>query len=129
MIDSILSTRRLHFGLISSHQTKGRVLPYGHFFTRLFFASGLDLSQERDREDPHYFDTLDHFTISLMRKGVGDTPQVEDWVKAQHGEDEFCAIEDNDDTQVPLEDDLEIPPLHVDPLLHAAVFMSKLLFI
>lgn len=79
-----MSTCCLHLGflmvehMISSHQVKGRALPYDRFFTLLFHVVDIDLS----REGPHYFDTLDYSMLSRMRKGMSDVASGDDRAEA-----------------------------------------------
>ena len=59
LTDSILIGRRIHLGylmmmhMISCCKSMARVLPYGHFLTKVFKDAGIDLSKEIDFEAPN----------------------------------------------------------------------------
>ena len=65
LIDSVLTRRQIHLGyfimmhMISCCENTTRVLPYGHFLTRVFKDAGVDLSRETDFEAPRTYNTYD----------------------------------------------------------------------
>ena len=69
LIGSILTGRRIHMGylmmmhMISCCEKTTRVLPYDHFFTRIFKDVGIDLSRETDFEAPTIYDTYDEQSL------------------------------------------------------------------
>ena len=72
-MDSILTGRRIHVGylmmmhMISCVKSTTRVLPYGHFLTRVFKYVGVDLSRETDFEAPTSYDTYDEQSLGCMK--------------------------------------------------------------
>lgn len=89
--------------MITSHQGKGRVLPYGRFFTLLFCTMAIEFSYD----NPHYFDTLNRSTLSH----VGNAAHGDDRATAQHEDVKLHTTKGGHATQIPMEDDLDIPPL------------------
>ncbi|RVW25332.1 Retrovirus-related Pol polyprotein from transposon RE1 [Vitis vinifera] len=73
LIGSILTGRRIHMGylmmmhMISCCEKTTRVLPYDHFFTRIFKDVGIDLSRETDFEAPTIYDTYDEQSLGRMK--------------------------------------------------------------
>ena len=73
LVDSILTGRRIHFEyLMMMHmilccESTTRVLPYGHFLTRVFKDVGVDLSREIDFEAPSIYDTYDEQSLGRMK--------------------------------------------------------------
>ncbi|WKA01570.1 hypothetical protein VitviT2T_019845 [Vitis vinifera] len=67
LVDSIMMGRWIHLGylmmmhMISCCESTTRVLPYGHFLTRVFKDVDIDLSREIDFEVPIIYDTYDEF--------------------------------------------------------------------
>ena len=53
--------------MISCCESMTRVLPYGHFLTRMFMDVGGDLSRETDFEAPNAYDTYDDQSMRWMK--------------------------------------------------------------
>ena len=53
--------------MISCCESMTRVLPYGHFLTRMFMDVGGDLSKETDFEAPNAYDTYDDQSMGRMK--------------------------------------------------------------
>ena len=53
--------------MISCCEKTTRVLPYDHFFTRIFKDVGIDLSRETDFEAPAIYDTYDEQSLGRMK--------------------------------------------------------------
>ena len=72
-MDSILTGRWIHVGylmmmhMISCVNNMTRVLPYGHFLTRVFKDVGVDLSRETDFKAPTSYDTYDEQSLGCMK--------------------------------------------------------------
>ncbi|RVW36694.1 hypothetical protein CK203_116660 [Vitis vinifera] len=73
IVDSILTGRRIHVGflmmmhMISCVESTTKVLPYGHFLTRVFKNAGVDLSREMNFEAPTSYDTYDEQSLGRMK--------------------------------------------------------------
>ena len=73
LIDLILIGRQIHLGhlmmmhMISCCESTTRVLPYGHFFTRVFKDVGVDLSREIEFEAPSAYHTYDDLSMRRMK--------------------------------------------------------------
>ena len=73
LVDSILTGRRIHLGyfimmhMISCCENTTRVLPYGHFLTRVFKDANVDLSRETNFEAPSACDTYDDQSMGQMK--------------------------------------------------------------
>ena len=73
LMDSIMTGKRIHLGylmlmhMISCCESTTYVLPYGHFFTRVFKDVGVDLSKEIDFEAPSSYDTYDDLSMRRMK--------------------------------------------------------------
>ncbi|RVX23335.1 hypothetical protein CK203_000423 [Vitis vinifera] len=73
LVDSILMGRRIHVGylmmmhMISCCESTTRILPYGHFLTRVFKDVGVDLSRERNFKAPSIYDTYDEQSLGRMK--------------------------------------------------------------
>ena len=71
--DSILTGRQIHVGylmmmhMIACCESTTRVLPYGHFLTKVFKDVGVDLSRETDFEAPTIYDTYDEQSLGRMK--------------------------------------------------------------
>ncbi|KAL6311961.1 hypothetical protein AAG906_007451 [Vitis piasezkii] len=70
IVDSILTGRRIHV-------EQDRVLPYGHFLTRVFKDVGVDLSRETDFEALTTYDTYDELWADEGRMHPGDEEEAE----------------------------------------------------
>ena len=53
--------------MISCCESTTRVLPYGHFFTRVFKDVGVDLSREIEFEAPSAYHTYDDLSMRRMK--------------------------------------------------------------
>ena len=73
LIDSIMTRRWIHLGyLMMMHMIvccKGttRVLPYGHFLSRVFKDANIDLSRETYFKTPSIYDTYDDQSMGQMK--------------------------------------------------------------
>ena len=72
-MDSIMTGRRIHVGylmmmyMISCCESTTRVLPYGHFLTRVFKDVGVDLSREKFFEALNIYYTYDDQSLGRMK--------------------------------------------------------------
>ena len=53
--------------MISSCDSTTRILPYGHFLTKVFKDVGVDLNREMDFEAPSTYDTYDDQSMRMMK--------------------------------------------------------------
>ena len=73
LINSIMAGRRIYLGyLMMMHMTvccksTTRVLPYGHFLTKVFKDFGVDLSRDTDFEAPNTYDIYDDQSMGKMK--------------------------------------------------------------
>ena len=73
LMDSIMTGKRIHLGylmlmhMISCCESTTYILPYGHFFIRVFKDVGVDLSKEIDFEAPSNYDTYDDLLMRRMK--------------------------------------------------------------
>ena len=112
--------RRVNLGyimlnhMIAHCESTTRVLPYGHFLTKVVREFGLDLSTETENDKVFVFDTYTKLTMGRMK-----------FVKLEDGEwrnmgDEVEADSDEDEEQNDIErgcqpsGNLDIPPLQTN---------------
>ena len=53
--------------MISRYESTTRVLPYGHFLTKVFKDVGVDLSRETNFKAPSVYDTYDDQSMGWMK--------------------------------------------------------------
>ena len=53
--------------MIACCESTTRVLPYGHFLTRVFKDASVDLSRETDFKAPNTYDTYDDQSMGMMK--------------------------------------------------------------
>ena len=73
LVDSLLMSRRVNLGyimlnhMIASCESTDRVLPYGHFLTKVFREFSLDLSTKTISDKVSVFDTYTESTMGRMK--------------------------------------------------------------
>ncbi|RVW62828.1 Retrovirus-related Pol polyprotein from transposon RE1 [Vitis vinifera] len=145
LVDSLLIGRRIHVGyvmmrhMMSCCESTTRVLPYGHFLTRVFKDAGVDLSRETEFEAPSIYDTYDEHSLGCMKlKKAPDGSLVRKAERQARGhdqlhpgveeEEEIREMEDGLDPQRDLEQrrpELDIPAPHQSEGIHVEATFSE----
>ncbi|RVW70631.1 hypothetical protein CK203_056516 [Vitis vinifera] len=135
MICSILLPRGGH-----RDESTTRVLPYGHFLTRVFKDAGVDLSRETEFEAPSIYDTYDEHSLgrmklekapdgSLVRKVERQARGHDQLHPGVEEEDEIREMEDGLDPQRDLEQrgsELDIPAPHQSEGIHISSLGTRM---